>query len=272
MSTDVPPTIEAVAPATDPAELLCPHCDYNLVGSETGVCPECGQPFDRNRLILWTTAAGTVIPCPDLDGTYVDLSPFIMSVLKPTRLGRHLSPRPNVRRTFGWSMALRSLSVLPASLATISVAGTDAAPGMFIALPAIVIGSLFTEEVIAALLAMLVRPLAVPRGKTWSFWRGLCGCFSTHLVISSCWLGFLTLAATVIRQGPDPLSSLLAAVVPPILLWWCCLSRAIYRRGLPSIGRAVVQVCIPFVGLLGLILGLMAGGLIGGVFSSLFLH
>ena len=28
----------------------CPHCNYNVQGIETNVCPECGKPFDKRSL------------------------------------------------------------------------------------------------------------------------------------------------------------------------------------------------------------------------------
>lgn len=33
--------------------LSCPTCHYNLTGLTQDICPECGQPFDRQILIRW---------------------------------------------------------------------------------------------------------------------------------------------------------------------------------------------------------------------------
>jgi len=50
----VPP--DATVPAADFPEdeypVYCPKCDYSLRGLSTDRCPECGEPFDRGRLLV----------------------------------------------------------------------------------------------------------------------------------------------------------------------------------------------------------------------------
>lgn len=43
-------TTAAPAPVDADIEIFCPQCDYNLRGLASGVCPECGRPFDPEAL------------------------------------------------------------------------------------------------------------------------------------------------------------------------------------------------------------------------------
>ncbi len=128
--------------------MLCPHCDYNVVGCESEICPECGQPYDRARLTAWAAACDSkALPCPDLDGRNLGLAVWGMTFFQPTRLGRLFSPSPSLERAFWFGMAMRGLSILPASIAALAVSDGKAAPGMLIAAPGIVGGSLACEYI-----------------------------------------------------------------------------------------------------------------------------
>ncbi len=44
--------VDPSAFSEDEFPVVCPKCDYNLRGIECGVCPECGDQFDRGHLIV----------------------------------------------------------------------------------------------------------------------------------------------------------------------------------------------------------------------------
>jgi hypothetical protein len=52
--------VTEAATTSDPLALKqCPRCDYSLTGlPEEGICPECGQPYDRRFMVLFGDARG----------------------------------------------------------------------------------------------------------------------------------------------------------------------------------------------------------------------
>lgn len=221
---------------TDIDLLLCPHCDYNMSGSESPVCPECGQPVNRESLTAWAMTTGTdLLPCPHLDG-HPEAGLIAMSFFQPSRLGRLLSPRPDFARAYWFGMKMRGLSILPAGIAGLIVSDGAAAPILPASALGILVGSLIAEYGVVLVLKFMVTPAAVPERHTTKFWTCLCHCFSTHLVTSSCWFALWTLVGEALFHPAAALVvPLLFWLIPslPILVWWICLSRAIRRRGLP---------------------------------------
>lgn len=145
MSLSVPPDqqTDRPTPPDDRLELLCPSCDYNLIGSVSTVCPECGHTFDQDRLTSWSDGTrGGLLPHPDLDGKRGTPGLFVMTFLQPARLGRLFSPKPELSKAFKFGLAMRALSLFPASLAAIIVSDGDAAEGMFFAGAGVFAGSL----------------------------------------------------------------------------------------------------------------------------------
>ncbi len=54
MTTGQPTLIDS--PEAADTGLRCPECEYNLTGLTQDLCPECGQPFDREELLAAVTA------------------------------------------------------------------------------------------------------------------------------------------------------------------------------------------------------------------------
>lgn len=266
------PLASTPTPTNEAGELLCPHCDYNLIGSQSPVCPECGEGCNREQLTAWSNARNTeALPWSALDGR-PQSNLFAMTFLQPSRLGRLFSPHPDLTGIFWTGLGIRVVSILPASFAMLVVSRGEAAIGMLIAAPGVIGGSLACEYALALLLTWLVTPLAVPPQHRRRFWVALCQSFSTHLITSSCWIAacVFLIAASLPSGGPSTaFSFVLPWLIPgvPILSWWICLSRAIQRRGLPSIGRGVVQIAVPFVGALSLIVGVIISFLSVRMFS-----
>src|SRR5690242_14471036 len=172
--------------------IYCPDCDYDVTGQTENRCPECGQPFDPNRLFLWST--GHDLPPtfgPKNDIGYITL--VMMALFQPSRLARHLQPNPS--SLFWYSMALRLIATasVPALLSPIPFTLKFSEGLMFILvlqLP-VLISSLACEWIIAALLGKFVQPRSVRAGEGLRFWLTACYCSTVFLAMSSTLIALL---------------------------------------------------------------------------------
>ncbi|MDM8005219.1 MAG: hypothetical protein QUV05_03580 [Phycisphaerae bacterium] len=252
------------SPAID-LDLPCPHCDYNVRGTPEDRCPECGNHFNRERLIRWSTERDLPLSFTRTDNPDQDGLVLTDSLTRPGRLARELPPmacKANAT-TYGWAMRGTGVFVIFIAAAIMSY-DADAAGYALLFSVGPVIGTLFCEVIIALLLARLVKPLAVPMGAEYRFWRTLCACFSTYFPISCAVVLFLPriifeIADSAATRDPSVMACLqLAMMAVPalmILWWWLALAKAITVRGRASSGRTAVIWLIPVVGLVSVFLG-----------------
>src|SRR5512133_2142381 len=109
--SEVPPPSPPGPPSLSSVEFYCLNCGYNLSGTAEDRCSECGEPFDREILIQWTTAARQPLPfgpLPHGPENHV----FRLSLFSPSRLGRLFPPRPDGEAAGGYSIAMRLLASL----------------------------------------------------------------------------------------------------------------------------------------------------------------
>ena len=247
---NAPPGAEASALMD--SGLCCPRCDYNLTGLPHDRCPECGTPFDRQRMIAWATRPNQPI--------LYDHQPFVgalrvipISLFRPRRIGRELAARCDPLEIGLYSLVAKLLAgVIILAAARQPFHPHWVAPALVICVVVVCLAK-GVESLIGALLAQFVVPRGVPlRFHRYRFWRNLCRCFAFHLVISSAlWIVIDILA---FHGGPIPILIVIAA---SLLWWWYNLSRAICSRGVPSHGQVVVILLIPVVGIIAVAAGVL---------------
>ena len=235
-----PPINEATAPP-DPV-LRCPRCDYNLAGLPEDRCPECGEVFDRQKLIAWLTRPNQ----PILYGqqSNIDLlSTLPLSLFRPRRIGRDLASRCDPLKIGLYSLAAKLLAAAIAFPAAWLAFKPDQIGSCLVICLTIVCMAKTAESLLGALLARFLQPRnPIPRRFQYRFWRNLCRCFAFHLPIS---------AAFVVAVGSQ------APLLPPMLLglsisilwWWYNLSLAISTRAVFSGKIAMAILLIPVVGI-----------------------
>ncbi|HPD32057.1 MAG TPA: hypothetical protein PLL20_18860 [Phycisphaerae bacterium] len=252
-------------PAATDIELFCPHCDYNLRGLCQDRCPECGNHFNRERLIRWSTEPNLPLGFTRSDNPDQHGRVLTNSMTRPARLARELPPMPCKAgaTTYGWAMRGAGVFVIFMAAAIMSY-DADAAGYALLFSVGPVVGTLFCEAIIALLLARLVEPLAVLRGAEYRFWRTLCACFSTYFPISCAVVLFLPRIFIEIADSSATLDDFvifclqLAMMTIPalmILWWWLALAKAITARGRASSGRTAAVWLIPVVGLVSVGVG-----------------
>jgi hypothetical protein len=258
--------------AEDPSEraepeLFCPNCDYNLKGLPDEICPECGKPFDREELLIWAT--GYNVSMSNWLPAHIthDLIEMIrLCLLSPTDLARALPPNPNYKELSRVGFTIRTASIVPAALLVFlraCVGSTSLFEVGLVLLASIcawlgvLAGSVSCERLIAFSLSRLTIPLAVSQENAKQFWRALCHCFSTYLLVSST---SICLTAIVLFNWRIPTNVIapLVAVIPPICSicwWWYSLGQAIRRRCLPSPGRLGMPIVLILATGVGLVTG-----------------
>jgi len=263
-------------PATIDTDLFCPHCDYNVRGTPEDRCPECGNHFNRERLIRWSTERDLPLSFTRSDNPDQDGLVLTDSLTRPGRLARQLPPmayKPSAT-TYGWAMRGTGVFVIFMAAAIMSYNATGYA--LLFSIGA-VIGTLFCETIIALLLARLVKPLAVPTGAEYRFWRTLCACFSTYFPISCAVVLFLPhiiieMADPAAARDPSVMVCLqLAVMAVPVLMilwWWVALAKAIAARGQASSGRTAVIWLIPVVALASIVVAVVLDFLLGQIVSA----
>ncbi len=84
---------------TDDEGLRCPECEYNLTGLVHDVCPECGQPFDREKLLAELAGVPAAIPIWGQRVENGELSSFVRTILEiwshPARYARRFPKNPD---------------------------------------------------------------------------------------------------------------------------------------------------------------------------------
>ena len=84
---------------TNDEGLLCPECEYNLTGLAHDVCPECGRPFDREKLLAELAGLPAAIPIWGQRTENDGLRSFARTVLEiwshPVRYARRFPKNPD---------------------------------------------------------------------------------------------------------------------------------------------------------------------------------
>lgn len=244
-------------PAPPEPTVFCPHCDYNLSGLPEDRCPECGEAFDRRKLIAWMTAPDQ----PPLLSMRADegvLKLLKFCLFRPSRLGRELAVNCERGLMLGFGAATKLLAGLIMVITVSATAGDLSAKiAMAIGL-SIALVPMLSEMLLAGLLRWLVEPMPfIPCKARYRFWRDLTRCFGLFLPISACAIasGLALAAATSAISGMDPqwevfmiFVSIFGGFGLSFLSWWHNLARAILARSAPSLGRVLVILAIPAVG------------------------
>lgn len=242
-STDLPPTNSA------DLDLFCPQCEYNLRGCPSDVCPECGNAFDRERLVIWATRRCVDLRFRPEPTAHDDELLLLETLFTPSRFGRGFPvfADEQAARRYGhkarlWASAALFLwsFVIPVFAPPISVPILV----LFVLIPSVVVGSVVCEALTAALLAKLVQPFAVPASHRFAFWNSLCHCFAGHLAF------LCTFSALFL------VSNWLPFVLLAQLAWWCwCVGRAVIARGEPDAGRIAAVLLIPVAAAVAIAVG-----------------
>ena len=255
-------------PDSSPVEIFCMNCGYNLSGSPSDRCSECGSVFDREDLIHWTTMYNRPMALPDA-GPRPYWHLFHASLFTPSRIGRQLASKIDPTSASEYVLLMRVLAgiavpiVFTILLAIITDEGEVILAVLVLPLP-ILGGGFLCDLVLSALMSKLLVPRSValpPRGQ---FCKALCRAFSGHLFVHAVlFLG--TVLAIILSQEADLLVQLVRNVAPFLLIglpvtmivwWWNNLGRAIVARCEPTGSRTTLLVLIPVVGVLAVGFGI----------------
>lgn len=258
-------------PAPPEPTVFCPHCDYNLSGLPEDRCPECGEAFDRRKLIAWMTAPDQ----PPLLSMKVDegvLKLLKFCLFRPSRLGRELAVNCNTGMMLAFGAATKLLASFIAIAAVAVISEGNGGTIAFVVGVSVASMPMLSEMLLAGLLRWLVEPMPfIPCKARYRFWRNLTRCFGLFLPISVCAIASgLALAAAISEisgmgrqwEGFMIFVSIFGGFGLSFLLWWHNLARAILARSAPSVGRVLVILAIPAVGV---------GAIIGGFTVMAFL-
>jgi len=252
-------------PVTSSAELLCPHCDYNLVGTLEPRCPECGRPFDRAALERWPVESrlSPLHLLGDERSWMVKL--FVMSFTQPARIGRLLPPMmsPGGIRWYAEGCRLLAAGVLPTLMLFVTTYPAYPLMVPLVLLPSLplLFSSVLCEWALPVILAAMVEPRWVPDGHRYRFWRNLCRCFTPYLLMTMLATVLSSVLALWFMRNPAPLAIpiWLLPMLAALVSWSYALSRAVLRRAKFSAGPALALIYIPMVGLVSAIIGTIVG-------------
>jgi hypothetical protein len=252
------PATSTIEPSTIDADLACPCCDYNLRGLTESRCPECGEPFDRQRLHEWAMTANLPLLFTRSGRPYPYKSMMMIALLAPSLLGRELPPAADVdeARRHGRRMRWGGIIVFGAlTLTWFLTTGEWVLPIVAIAImvPVSFAATLLCEALTAALLARFVKPLHDQNqaGQPTRFWRSLCYCLSAHFPLTCLGIGLMNCMG-----GIGAL-----AIIVSFVWWWLGIGRAVWARSLPSAGRVVALLLIPVVVFASAAVGYLQGAI-----------
>lgn len=225
--TDHHPTDASPQTPTDEG-LRCPKCEYNLTGLVDDVCPECGEAFNRARLLASLHEAVGPIPewsrRHDVGWVRAFLSTLIEMWFFPMRFGRRFprNPERNGPRHFARICLAISITVSGLTFLFCSSGGLGAALELVAMGLSAFIGVLVCEYMMAG---ALFSPVEMDVADEAAFASGLalahmCRSF---LVLSSTIMSgdalYQLLSSNTLRAD-FAMSYLLAAVV---VYWWFCM-------------------------------------------------
>jgi hypothetical protein len=169
---------------------------------------------------------------------------------------------------FTYGLAMRVMpSMLIALVFSFLEQRYEAMTFLQVILPAVFIGSLCCEWMVASLLRLMAKPLGVQTEDVGRFWRGLCYCLSSYLLSSFVLLGVMALLPKTTWRIPGYIDESMGYLIPLIAIgwWWHSLGQAIRKRALPSIGRTLMPLIVAPVALLAIIIGHVCAWLCDGI-------
>ncbi len=244
-------------PAPPEPTVFCPHCDYNLSGLPEDRCPECGEAFDRRKLIAWMTAPDQ----PPLLSMRADegmLKLLKFCLFRPSRLGRELAVNCNKGMMLTFEAATKMLASFIAIAAVAVISEGNGGIIAFVVGVSVASMAMLSEMLLAGLLRWWVTPTPpISRKSRYRLWRNVTRCFGVFLPITAglvalgLVLAGMTSEATGLSgewTGFAILTSVFGGLALSFFLWWHNLTRAILARSMPSLGRILVILAIPAVG------------------------
>ena len=95
--------------------IRCPECEYNLTGLSEDVCPECGESFDRERLLIGLERGSTEIPVWSRRRSRGLIRTFCATLftiwVHPIRFAKQFPERPNRADAYRFSRLCLLVSV-----------------------------------------------------------------------------------------------------------------------------------------------------------------
>ncbi|MFO0837057.1 MAG: hypothetical protein U1D55_00900 [Phycisphaerae bacterium] len=248
----------------EPPALECLGCDYNLTGLSGPLCPECGEPFDRDRLRDWSFNIQATLPW-ERDSSVIRFAQTLgLSLTRPDWAARRFSPRHDSTRAALFSACCYVLAVF---VMLIRVDSMRADWTFSLAIFGGLVGVLSCELITARVLAWILRPARLPRSVSrYHFWRGLTHYTSGYCVLTAYWAAYTLTAPRGANWDTDWVMSASASAIFSywtIALWTMIMTR---RRGL--IRTALACLAVPLIGVGSIAVGYLAAVLV--VFGSRF--
>ncbi|MCC7290761.1 MAG: hypothetical protein IT449_01720 [Phycisphaerales bacterium] len=263
----------------DSQEMLCPKCMYNLRGLLEQRCPECGEPFDSQRLdILRGNVQGIASAWETSGGRRGFVQTWWAVATEPRRFAAGFPGWHVEDRAVGYSAMCYLLAMTPIVCGWVALLAVDpvsrrATELLFVSLAAPAIGMPVCEMTTAAILAALVRPF-YPR-RAYHFWRGLTHYTSGFSCITGALVGAMMLIDAALHTAassrfmgsgsPDAQGALLLLAMISIAVvygWWVdTLGIMIFERSQPG-ARRILACAAPLV---GTVVGAFLGGVVGAM-------
>ncbi len=257
-------------------EMLCPRCLYNLRGLLEQRCPECGEPFDPQRLdILRGHVQGVASAWETLGGRRGFVQTWWAVATQPRRFAAGFPGWHHEDRAVCYSAVCYLLAMTPIVCGWIALLAAhpdrSLAALLWGSLAAPAVGMTVCEVATSAILAAVVRPF-YPR-RAYHFWRGLTHYTSGFACITGALVGGMMLVSAALDAAAgsgfmhpwrhDAWEALFLfglCSIAAVYVWWVVtLGIMIFERSQPG-ARRVLAGAAPVAGSLA---GILSGGVVG---------
>jgi len=235
--------------------LRCPECEYNLTGLERDVCPECGEGFDRGRLLAELAGAPAPIPIWSRRSEIGGPKAFALTLVEiwfhPARYAERFPTNPDSEEAAAFSGYCLIVATVVASAPALMMARHPIAnllPIVAVIFTHLAIGASICERITAATVFL---PIAIGEWVEGWYRRflGWMRMMRAFMVLSTLCMSVSFLAARLLLPPTQFVSSGITVVVIAVGYWWIAVMRTAthFRRSPLTLLMASLGVPVLYV-------------------------